>query len=314
MPPRRHERKVVLIATVHLVRTYDDDVRLAHVVADAADAATLPRFTARDLHVELKADSTPVTDADRAAEQAVRNVLRRARPRDAVLGEEYGLEAPAVDGRSAAAEPGGRVPLNAAGLPAAGGTRCWVVDPIDGTKSYMRGVPVWGTLLALLDGPDVVAAVVSAPALNRRWWAGRGSGAWTGRSLSSASPCRVSGVTALEEASLSYGSLMAWEEAGTLDPFLRLARRCWRSRSYGDFWSYMLLAEGGVDIATEPEVALHDLAAVSLIVEEAGGRFSDLSGGRGPAGGSALATNGPLHDMALGILGRPHIRSAEAPP
>jgi histidinol-phosphatase len=243
------------------------------VLADEADSLTMGRFRALDLRVDRKPDLTPVTEADRAAEQTVRAVLKRARPRDAVHGEEF---------------------------PDTGhGPRRWVIDPIDGTKNYIRGVPVWATLLALMDGRDVVAAVVSAPALNRRWWAARGTGTWTGRSLASASRCHVSAVSRLADASLSYSDLVGWDGLGRLEAFLSLLAGAWRTRAYGDFWSYMLVAEGAVDVAAEPEVALYDLAAVSLIVEEAGGRFTDFSGGAGPAGGSALATNSRLHDEVL---------------
>ena len=179
---------------------YDDDLRFAHVLADAADDITMRRFRALDLRVETKPDLTPVTDADRATEESLRNVLRRARPRDAVLGEELG--------RSGY------------------GPRCWVLDPIDGTKNYVRGVPVWATLAGLMDGPDVVVGVVSAPALGRRWWAAQGGGAWTGRSLTKASACHVSGVTKLSDASLSYSGLGGWAERGMLGNFLGLTRRC----------------------------------------------------------------------------------------
>src|SRR5438552_7645393 len=173
---------------------YNDDLRFAHVLADSADDITTRRFRALDLRVEAKPDLTPVTDADRAAEESLRNVLRRARPRDAVLGEEFG-----------------RV---------GAGPRCWVIDPIDATKNFVRGVPVWATLIGLMDGHEVMVGVVSAPALGRRWWAALGGGAWTGRSLTKASPLRVSGVTKLGDASLSYSSLGGWTERGLLDNFL----------------------------------------------------------------------------------------------
>ena len=256
---------------------YDDDLRFAHVLADDADAQTMQRFRARDLRVETKADASPVTDADRVTEEAIRRTLSRARPRDAFLGEELG-----ADGW---------------------GARRWVVDPIDGTSNYLRGVPVWATLIALMVDDDVMAGVVSAPALGRRWWAARGTGAWTGKSLAAASRCRVSDVDKLAEASLSYSSLTGWEEVGRLDGFLNLTRACWRTRAFGDFWSYMLLADGAVDIASEPELALHDMAAPAVIVDEAGGRFTDLTGKPGPLGGDALATNGRLHDDVLALIG-----------
>jgi histidinol-phosphatase len=256
---------------------YDDDLRFAHVLADDADSQTMHRFRSRDLRVDTKTDATPVTDADRSAEEAIRRMLARARPRDAVVGEELGSEG--------------------------WGSRRWVIDPIDGTKSFLRGVPVWATLIALMVDDEVVAGVVSAPALGRRWWAARGTGTWTGKSLAAASRCHVSAIDSIAQASLSYSSLSGWEESGRLDAFLHLMRLCWRTRAYGDFWSYMLLADGAADIATEPELALHDMAAPAVIVEEAGGRFTDLNGKPGPLGTAALATNGILHDEVLAIIG-----------
>ncbi len=255
---------------------YDDDLRLAHVIADQVDSLTMARFKALDLRVDTKPDTTPVSDADRSAEAMIRSQLSRTRPRDAVHGEE---------------------------MPDTGhGPRQWVVDPIDGTKNFVRGVPVWATLLALLDNGEPVLGVVSAPALGRRWWAAKGSGAWSGRSLSSATRLRVSDVARLEDASLSYSSLSGWEEQGRLEPFLTLTRSVWRTRAYGDFWSHVLVAEGAVDVSCEPELALHDMAALVPIVTEAGGRFTSVAGEPGPYGGSALVSNGHLHDAALRIL------------
>src|SRR3954463_5905978 len=256
---------------------FTDDLRLAHVLADDADSITTTRFKALDLHVMSKPDLSPVTDADQGVEEAIRRTLSRVRSRDAVLGEEQGLS-----GHS---------------------QRQWIIDPIDGTKNFVRGVPVWATLIALVVDGEVVLGVVSAPALNRRWWASVGAGAWTGRSLLKATQCHVSDVRRLEDASLSYSSLHGWEERGQGDDFIGLMRRCWRSRAYGDFWSYMLLAEGAVDIATEPELKVHDMAALDVIVREAGGTFTSLAGEDGPWGGSAVATNGHLHDVALSFLG-----------
>jgi len=256
---------------------YADDLALAHVLADTADSISMSRFRAQDLRVDSKPDLTPVTDADTAVEEALRATLARARPRDAVIGEEFG-------------ESGGA------------GSRRWVIDPIDATKNFVRGVPVWATLIALLDGGQPVAGLVSAPALGRRWWAASGTGAFMGKQRSAATPIRVSGVTKLADASLSYSSLSGWEERGLLDGFLDLSLTVWRSRGYGDFYSYMLLAEGAVDIAIEPEVSLWDLAALVPIVTEAGGRFTDLGGVPGPAGGNAVATNGHLHQAVLDHL------------
>src|SRR4051812_36313654 len=268
--------------------TYTDDLRLAHVLADDADSLSTSRFKALDLHVVTKPDLTPVTDADRAVEEGIRRTLSRARPRDAVLGEESG----------------------SSGF----GQRRWVVDPIDGTKNFVRGVPVWATLIALTVEEEVVVGVVSAPALNRRWWAVKGGGAWSGKSVQKAAPCRVSDVSRLEDASLSYSSLDGGEQRGRLQDFLALARQCWRTRAYGDFWSYVLVAEGAVDLATEPELALHDMAALDVIVREAGGRFTSLAGRDGPFGGNALASNGMLHEVALGFLGSVGPDRTQPPP
>lgn len=257
---------------------YDDDLRLTHVIADMVDSLTMSRFLSGDLRVETKPDLTPVSDADRDAEELIRTQLKRTRPRDAILGEEF--------------EPTGH------------GSRRWVIDPIDGTKNYVRGVPVWATLIALLDEGRPVLGVVSAPAINRRWWAATGTGAWTGRSLSSARRLSVSAVSSMADASLSYSSLAGWEQIGRRQAFLDLERRVWRSRAYGDFWSYMMVAEGAVDIATEPDLQLYDLAALIPIVVEAGGRFTSVDGQDAPFIPNALATNGELHDQVLAALSR----------
>jgi histidinol-phosphatase len=256
---------------------YRDDLRLAHVLADSADAATMERYKALDLKVDTKPDMTPVSEADKAAEELIRGSLRRTRPRDAVLGEEFGTEGH--------------------------GPRRWVIDPIDGTKNYVRGVPVWATLIALTeqseDGDRPVVGVVSAPALNRRWWAVRDGGAYTGRSLSQATRLQVSRVAEVRDASFAYSSLTGWEERGMLDGFLELSRACWRTRGYGDFWSYMMVAEGSVDMCAEPELAFWDMAACAVVVEEAGGRFTGLDGRPGPHSQNAAASNGLLHDELL---------------
>lgn len=264
----------------HAVAGYSDDLRLAHVLADAADDLTVRRFRALDLRVETKPDLTPVSDADRAVEDQIRGTLKRARPRDAVLGEEYGKTGY--------------------------GARCWVVDPIDATKNFVRGVPVWATLIALMEEDKVVVGLASAPALGKRWWAARDGGAWTGRSLSQASRLQVSEVSRLSDASLSFSSLGGWEEQGRLESFLGLTRSVWRMRAFGDFWSHMMVAEGAVDISCEPEVNLWDLAALQVIVEEAGGTFTDLSGVPTPDGGSVVCTNGTLHTEVLRALDAAH--------
>ena len=259
------------------MRGYDDDLRLAHVLADSVEPITMSRFRAADLSIESKPDLTLVSDADRSAEEIIRNQLGRTRPRDAVEGEEF---------------------------PATGSsTRRWVIDPIDGTHNFVRGVPVWATLISLIDDGVPVVGLVSAPALGRRWWAGQGTGAWAGRSITQAKRIQVSKVSRIEDASLSYASIRSWEPLGRLEAMLDLARDCWRERAFGDFWSYMLVAEGSVDITAEPELALYDMAALVPIVTEAGGRFTSLAGAEGPFGGNAVATNGLLHEEVLARLG-----------
>src|SRR6185369_3746672 len=254
---------------------------LAHMLADTADAISLNRFRSLNLEVTSKPDLTPVSDADTAVEKALRATLARTRPRDGVFGEEFG----------------------ATEAPAGPGQRRWVIDPIDGTKNYIRGVPIWATLIALMDGDRSVVGLVSAPALGRRWWAAIGHGAFAGRHTAAATPIHVSGVRRLADASFCYSSLPAWEETGRLPEMLEIMRRTWRSRAYGDFYGYMLVAEGAVDIMVEPELSLWDLAALVPIVTEAGGVFTDLSGRPGPGGGNAVATNGKLHVDVLQRLG-----------
>ena len=237
-------------------RDLTEDLRLAHMLADNVDSITMSRFKAQDLEVSTKPDLTPVTDADRAAEESIRSTLSRARARDGIVGEEFGGS------------------LSRSG-------RQWVVDPIDG---------------------EPVVGVVSAPALHRRWWAAAGQGAFAGTSLTRAQRITVSGVDRVEDASLSFSSIEGWRERGSIRAFLQLTSDVWRVRGFGDFWSYMLVAEGAVDIAAEPELELHDMAALVPIVREAGGRFTSLDGEDGPFGGHALATNGLLHDDVLARL------------
>lgn len=258
---------------------YLDDLRLAHVLADQADAVTMSRFRSDDLKVATKEDMTPVTDADRTTEETIRRQLSTARSRDSVYGEEMG-----TTGRS---------------------SRVWVIDPIDGTKNFLRGVPVWATLIALVEEGEVVVGVVSAPALGQRWWAAKGGGAFTGTSLQRNRQIHVSNISKLEDASLSYSSLTGWKERERLPHFMSLMDDVWRTRAYGDFWSYMMVAEGVVDIAAEPELEAYDMAALVPIVEEAGGRFSSLLGDPGPWAGNAVATNGLLHEEVLDRLDWP---------
>jgi histidinol-phosphatase len=264
---------------------YSDDLSLAHVLADTADSVSTARFRALDLRVEAKPDLTPVSDADTAVEHALRATLARTRPRDGVLGEEFGVT-------EAAAGPG---------------SRQWVIDPIDGTANFVRGVPIWATLIALMEGDEPVVGLVSAPALGRRWWAAVGHGAYAGRHTAAATRIAVSGVRRLADASFCYSSLTGWEQNGRLGAVLDIMRGTWRNRAYGDFYGHMLVAEGAVDIMVEPELSLWDVAALVPIVTEAGGAFTDLDGRRGPAGGSAVATNGKLHSDLLEKLSSPGI-------
>ena len=252
------------------------DLALALELADLADSITLGRYRAEDLRVETKPDRTPVTEADRAVEQAIRRQLAAVRPEDAVVGEEYG-----------------------AGAKRASGERRWIIDPIDGTMSYMRGMPTWTTLIALSVADEIAVGVVSAPALPRRWWAGRGLGAFA-----DGARIGVSRISRLADAMLTWSGIEDWNAIGRLDAILELGRRCWRSRGIGDAWQYMLVAEGAAEIALDPEVSIWDMAAPMVIVEEAGGRFTDLAGVRTPSGGDGIATNGLVHDAALAVVGR----------
>lgn len=255
---------------------FKEDLGLALELAGHADVVTMHRFEASDLSVKEKPDMSPVSDADLTCEKHIRESLKRSRPRDEVLGEEYGGEA-CYKGRQ------------------------WVIDHIDGTKNFVRGVPVWATLISLLEDGEPVVSVVSAPALRRRWYAAKGAGAFR---VFGGEPKRlsVSHVENLSDSSLAMSSLTGWAERGLRDKFLALTDKTWRLRGYGDFWSYCLVAEGAVDIAAEPEVSLWDLAAPSLIVTEAGGTFTDLDGNPGPHGGSGVASNGLLHKHALAAL------------
>jgi histidinol-phosphatase len=237
------------------------------------------RFLAEDLAIETKPDLTPVTEADTAVEHAVRERLAMDRPGDSILGEEYGAST------------------------APDSVRRWIIDPIDGTKNYVRGVPVWATLLALQDAGELTVGMVSAPALGRRWWAARGQGAFVDDGLGGpARRIHVSAVRELADATLCFPGLDDWDSR--LAALIELAGRCWRSRGFGDFWSYMLVAEGAAEITCEPVVSLWDLAAPQVIVEEAGGTFTDLGGVRTADGGDAIATNGALHEAALKLVGR----------
>ena len=249
------------------------DLALALELADLADGITMPRYRAADLRVTRKPDLTPVSEADEAVEQAIRARLGEARPDHAVVGEEYGQDGDAdAEWR-------------------------WIVDPIDGTKNYVRGMPVWATLIALQRGGEVVLGVVSAPALGRRWWAERGGGAFA-----DGAPMHVSQVEGLGDAYVSFAGYGTFRTGGRGDQLDELLRRSWRVRALGDFWQHMLVAEGAVDVAIDPEVSLWDLAALQVIVEEAGGRFTTFAGEARPDGGSGISTNGRVHDEVLAIF------------
>ncbi len=255
-----------------------DDLAFARALAGEADLISLDRFRAIDLDVKVKADRSHVTDADRAVEQLIRERIEASRPDDAILGEEFGER-----GQS---------------------DRQWIIDPIDGTANFMRGVPIWGTLIALAVNGDPVLGLVSAPALGRTWWAAKGHGAWVAENGLEPRRLSVSGVSALADANISYNRIAGWDEAGLLEQVLGLTRRAWRSRAIGDMWSYMLVAEGALDMAGEPGLQPYDIAALIPIVEEAGGRFTSIEGETGPWHGSAIATNGLLHDDVLKALQR----------
>ena len=270
-----------------------DDLALAHALADLADAISLDRYQAQDLVVVNKPDNTPVTDADRAVETAIREALVTHRQTDGLVGEEFGSE----KGTSG---------------------RYWVIDPIDGTKNFMRGVPTWATLIALVSvdasgAEEVVVGIASAPALARRWSAAKGHGACvrfnSGNiddlseefdASSGDKKISVSKVASLTDASISYSDFAGWGER--LEPFQKMLASAWRTRGIGDFWSHMLVAEGAVDVAIEPSLALWDMAALDIIVREAGGTFTNTAGQNGPFGGSGVSTNGLLHNAVINGL------------
>lgn len=258
------------------------DIELLKTLADASDAISLDRFHAQDLVIETKPDATPVTDADRTVENKIRSILADERPQDLIVGEEFG-------------SPSDIAP----------NTRYWVIDPIDGTKNFLRGVPIWATLIGLVNrdenGQDqVIAGIVSSPALFRRWYAAKGFGAFTEVNGGPATQISVSQVKNLGDASLSFSDLVGWGEKKDL--YLAFMEKAWRVRGIGDFWSHLLVAEGAVDIAAEPSLALWDMAAVAIVVTEAGGRFTDLNNVAGPFGKSGVSSNGLLHDTFIKAL------------
>ena len=253
-----------------------DDLSLALALAAEADLISLERFTALDLVVTTKPDRTPVTDADQAVERSIRAGIEVARPGDSILGEEYGAQG--------------------------SGSRQWIIDPIDGTANFLRGVPIWGTLIALaVDGVPIVG-VVSAPALGKRWWAAKDHGAFGMVHGQEPQRLQVSKVSDLKDAAFSYNNIKGWDAEGRLDQLISLQKQLWRAQAIGDAWAYMLVAEGHLDAAGEWDMKPYDIAALIPIVEEAGGRFSSLTGESGPWSGSAFASNGRVHDAVLAIV------------
>ncbi|MBN9613331.1 MAG: histidinol phosphatase [Actinobacteria bacterium] len=252
------------------------DLEFALELAELADSIALPRFRSADLRIDTKPDRTHVTDADLAVERALRERITAERPDDGFFGEESGREDR--------------------------GSRRWILDPIDGTANFMRGVPNWATLIALEVDGVVTVGVVSMPAMGSRWFAETGGGAWRQDGDDDATRIHVSGVRELADASLSFQSIDQWRRAGCLNPLLALQEQVWRDRAYGDSWAYMLLAEGLIDIVAEFDVKAYDLAAHVPIVREAGGRFTDIEGAETAWNGSSLATNGLLHAATMATI------------
>lgn len=252
------------------------DLDLALELADKADKLSISRYLATDLEVAAKPDLTPVTEADKAVEQMLRASLMSERPNDLIVGEEFGGDALASSGRR------------------------WIVDPIDGTKNYVRGVPIWATLIALADGDEIVVGVVSAPALGRRWWAAKDMGAFTSDVNGEVRQLRVSAVERIEDASFSYSDPVGWDRYANGERALKIMMStAWRTRGYGDFLSHVLVAEGAVDIAAEPTLEPWDVAALVPIITEAGGRMTGFDGSNCLSARAGLSTNGHLHDWAL---------------
>lgn len=256
-----------------------EDLALALRLADAADAVSMARFDASDLDVQVKADASHVTEADLATERAIRDLLTAQRPADGQFGEEFGSTGPTV--------------------------RQWIIDPIDGTANYLKGIPMWTTLIALvIDGVPRVG-VASQPAIGRRWWAAAGHGAWTNTPGGAPRRLQVSSVSSVAAASVSFQSIAQWDDAGRTDALLRLSRSVWRDRGYGDAWPYLLLAEGRLEFVAEFDVKEYDIAALVPIIHEAGGRFTDIDGADSLSSRSSLATNGILHDDFRTLIDSP---------
>lgn len=252
------------------------DLELALAMADSADVISMARYRALDLQIETKPDFTPVTEADRAVETAIRETLSTERPSDGVIGEEF----PNTNETA---------------------SRAWIIDPIDATKNYVRGVPVWATLIAVVVDGKPQVGVVSAPAMGRRWWASPEDGAFTQDVDGSIRAINVSAVHHLADASFSFSDSVGWEALGS-DALSRITSSVWRSRGYGDFWSHLLVAEGAVDIAIEPELQSYDMAAFVAIVLASGGTVTGANGQDPLTAGNAVTTNGLLHKVVLDLI------------
>ena len=251
-------------------------LEVAQLACDEADVIARQHFR-RDLQIDTKPDRTFVTQADTAIERRIRERLADAFPDHGLIGEEYGTEAGGASVR-------------------------WYIDPIDGTHNYIRGVPLFGTLLAVERDGELQAGVLSAPALDERWWAHRGGGAWARHRGEEPVRIHVSGVTRLEDAQILYGSGRDIADSGLAPGFDRLLRDVWRERGFGDFWGYALLAEGAAEAVVEVGLKAWDAAAPAVLVEEAGGQATDLAGKRAIDSGTFLVSNGHLHATILDRL------------
>jgi histidinol-phosphatase len=245
---------------------------------DVTDRIAMEHFR-HDLQLEQKPDTTFVTVADRGIEALVRERIAAEFPGHGVVGEEYGTDAGDASVR-------------------------WYVDPIDGTHNFIRGVPVFATLLAAERDGEQQAAVISAPALGERWYAWRGGGAWVTSVVEGSSPRRIaaSRISSIADAQVLFASAGEVERSGLAPGFLSLLASAWRERAFGDFWGYTLVADGAAELMVEPDLWPWDAAAPMLLVEEAGGRATDFEGNRSVLNRTFLATNGILHDTIRSIL------------
>jgi histidinol-phosphatase len=252
------------------------DLEFTHKLADAADKISMARFGAMDLKIETKPDLTPVSDADRSVEEELRKLIADYSPQDSIIGEEFGHDG--------------------------GGNREWILDPIDGTKNFVRGVPFWGTLIGLRVDGEMTTGMVSAPALGRRWFGATGLGSFLQtktNSFQSERKLQVSKVSKLEDAYLGYSSQDRWEKKSQEEEFEKLLKKVWRARGFGDFIIHMMVAEGSLDLAMEPSLAIWDMAALIPIIREAGGNVTSLNNGDPLIEKSLVTTNGLLREQTI---------------